>query len=82
NPVAWGMISLFAGVAAVAIAQITEYYPAAVILGGGGMLIGGFSISISSHFTTKEKYQYMWFAIAGIMASVIGFMLGFMNWFG
>jgi hypothetical protein len=83
NPVLYGMISLFCGIVGCGIVFFySEYYYISIILGAVGMLLGGFSISIANHFPAREKYQYMWFAIVGVMASVICFMFGMVKFAG
>ncbi len=84
NPVVYGMLSLFCGVIGTAVVFMMESMAiASVGLGAVGMLVGGFSISIASHFpNSKDKASYMGLAAAGIMASVIAFMFGIVNAFG
>jgi hypothetical protein len=84
NPVAWGMLALLLGCMGTFIAFKTAMPMIATFLGAAGMMIGGFSINVAMHFpnTDKNKPSYIGFAAAGIMASVIAFMIGFMNWLG
>ena len=84
NPVIYGMISLFGGCIAVGIAfYLKDWSMIAIILGAICMFLGGFSVGIASHFPdSKDKYNYMWFGLVGIMASVIGFIVGLVNFFG
>ena len=82
NPVVYGILSLVCGTVGTGLAFYTDYFMIATILGAVGMVVGGFSVSIANHFPSKDRFQYMWFAVAGIMASVIAFMFGLVYWFG
>jgi len=83
NPVAYGLLSLVCGIFGVVSFYIFDQPMVAAGLGAVGMVIGGFAINIASHFplSDKNRPQYMGFAATGIMASVIAFMLGFVNMF-
>ena len=84
NPVVWGMLALFLGCVGTFLAFQTDLYMIATFMGGAGMMIGGFSVSVAMRFpsTDKNKPSYIGFAAAGIMASTIAFMIGFMSWLG
>ncbi|MCL1811569.1 MAG: hypothetical protein FWG41_05070 [Methanomassiliicoccaceae archaeon] len=83
NPVGYAILSLFCGViGTVIVFRFSELSVASVVLGAVGMVIGGFAISLANHFPTKDRLQYIWLAGTGIMASVICFMFGFVNWLG
>ncbi|MCL2032609.1 MAG: hypothetical protein FWH45_00550 [Methanomassiliicoccaceae archaeon] len=83
NPVAYGLLSLVCGIFGVVAYYSFNVPMAATCLGAIGMVIGGFSINVASHFplSDKNRPQYMGFAATGLMASVIAFMLGFVNMF-
>lgn len=77
NPVAYGLLSLACGAVGTFIAfRVPSLTLMAVVLGAIGMVVGGFSFSISNHFPSIDRVQYMGFAAAGIMASVIAFIFG------
>ena len=78
NPMGFVLVSLVCGIIGTAVVfLLSDYSLLSAILGATGMVIGGFSISLAHHFPTKERMQYMGFAAAGIMMSVISFMFGF-----
>ncbi|MCL2296562.1 MAG: hypothetical protein FWC29_05755 [Methanomassiliicoccaceae archaeon] len=82
NPVAYGLLSLICGIIGVVIAyQLQDWAILAVFLGAVGLFIGGFSSSIAYHFPSKDRMQYVGFSAAGILASVIAFMVGLINAF-
>ena len=77
NPLAYAVVSMVCGIAGAVIAQIfSDYAYIAIGLGGIGLFIGGYAISIASHYPGQDKMQFMVMAGVGLMTSVIAFMLG------
>ncbi|MCL2333550.1 hypothetical protein [Candidatus Methanoplasma termitum] len=78
NPLGYALTSLFCGIVGVAILFILrDYAIAAVALGGVGLVVGGYAIGVANHFPGRSRVQYMVLAGAGLIASVMAFMLGF-----
>jgi len=82
NPLGYALITLICGVLGTVMAFTSEVYVVSVILGAVGMFVGGFAISVANRDRSKERIQYMLLAGAGIMASTISFMFGFVYWLG
>jgi hypothetical protein len=84
NPMTWGLIALLLGGIGIVLIFATDQYMIATFLGAAGMLVGGYAISVANKFSdiAAEKLPYMGLAAAGIFASVLAFMVGFVNWLG
>ena len=80
----WVMITLFLGVVGAILAFFKDYAMIAVLMGAAGMVVGGFSFSVVYRFpgSDKNKIMYMAIAGAGLMLSVVAFMIGLANWLG
>lgn len=48
----------------------------AIVLGGIGMVIGGYSISLANHCPNDKRMMFMALAALGIMLTVLAFMFG------
>jgi hypothetical protein len=80
NPVGYGILSLLCGVAGTVIAfTLEDLAIVSVILGAVGLVVGGYGINLSGRMPKNFRAQYMGWAAAGIMTSVIAFMFGFVN---
>jgi hypothetical protein len=83
NPLGYALISLFCGIVGTAVVfGLPDLSIAAAVLGAAGMVIGGFAIGVANRHPSTDRIPLMLLAGAGVMMSVISFMLGFVHSFG
>jgi len=76
NPAGFCVISLLLGVIGLISVFLLDNGIMGIILGGVGMVFGGYSITLANHTAQDLRMKYMMLAGAGQIASVLSFMIG------
>jgi len=82
NPLMFCVLALACGVIGTIIALVfTDYAYISIGLGGIGLFVGGYAISISNHYPGPSRMQFMLLAGVGLLTSMIAFMFGIIKTF-